>query len=305
MRCWLGFVACLMSLGLPACGRLGFGEHAPKAILRDAGDNSDAMADATTRDDAGSLRDAGLAANSCALASNGDYCNVLPHLDQRPVIDGKLDCALPLHSVIPQGWTGLGPIPSDHKGTRAAIAWHEEGVYFYVEVSDSSHFPAAGNQDVWCGDAIEAYVDSDGQFPIAPAYDDPGAIQLISAIPANAAVQSVRGGASYRNGDLATKRPWSTSNHATYFRPDGYVFEAFVTAEDLDLPGWSLRAGDQVGVDISADVSLSAAAVAAGQVGDCGTRAGQYFLRIAQQNCTGTTCTPYLNIAGLCTPVLR
>jgi hypothetical protein len=217
------------------------------------------------------------------------------------VIDGKLDCGLPLRTITPLDWTSTTPIPSDHQGARLAVAWHPEGLYFYVEVTDSAVARATSSNPVWCGDSVEVYVDSDGSYPDAPAYDDPGTIQLIAAAPSGADQPVSRDGERYRDGDLATPPTWNNTNHGAYFTDTGYVFEAFVTAEDQDLASFSLQPGDHIGFDIAINLTLTSP----GQAPDCDAHYGQYYLAIAQRNCSGMDCQPHDNSAALCSPVLH
>jgi hypothetical protein len=235
------------------------------------------------------------------VAAPGDFCTQLEQLPSRPVIDGKLDCQLPLRTIEPLDWTSATPIPADHLGARLAVAWHPEGIYFYVEVTDSSVSRATSDNPVWCGDSIEVYVDSDGLYPDAPNYDDPGTIQLIAAAPSGASQPVSRDGERYRDGELASPPSWNNTEHGTYFTDSGYVFEAFVTAEDQDLSSFSLAPGDHIGFDIAINVTLTSA----GQAPDCDVHYGQYFLTIAQRGCSTMSCQPHDNSAALCSPMLH
>lgn len=289
-------------LALPACGRLGFQEHA----LAVAGASDAGALDSDTLDS--SAIDAGTdaAANSCrAVEASDDYCRALPHLDHVPVIDGRPECGLPLRTFAPQGWVGVIPSISSDQGTpRFALAWHEQGIYVYLEIVDGSLLPPLAGTEIWCGDSAEAYVDSDGKFASATMYDNPGTSQFIATPPSNNPLAPLRA-ERFRDGDTATGRPWSTPNHTTFITDKGYGLEAFITAPDLDLDSWTLHAGDTVGVDVSANVSLTPAAVNARQPSDCGTRAGQWFLRSASSGCLDKACAPYRNTSAFCTPTLR
>src|SRR5947209_2226138 len=115
---WLVWVACL---GLAACGRVGFQEHAltPASMIDAGAASSDAGAPDADGADSG-LADAGTdgapndAAVSCKPVSSDDYCAALPHLDHLPVIDGQAECELNVRPFTPQGWVGSIPtIPSD------------------------------------------------------------------------------------------------------------------------------------------------------------------------------------------------
>src|SRR4029077_15936789 len=123
------------------------------------------------------------AAPSCTPSAARDYCLQLPALPQAPQFDGVLDCGPSLIDLPAIGWTASQALPSDNHA-RYAAAWRPDGLYFYVEVDDMLRLPAlASDVDPWCGDGVELYADSNGNYVSAPDYDDPGAMQLLAVAP--------------------------------------------------------------------------------------------------------------------------
>lgn len=281
----------------------------------EAGGSSDAARDAA-RDAALQPPDSGTAdasdgatpaidAGSCVTTQVADYCAELPHLPVAPLIDGRLECNLALHDVTPVAWTNTtSPIPAGHSA-RLAAAWREDGVYFFIEVTDATRLPRPSGTDVWCGDGTELYIDSDGSFAAAPMYDAPGAIQLLAMAPADDTTSVNTGGQRYRspNGGMLVG-PWSSPRYGAFPKPGGYVFEAFIQADDLDLTSWTLASGSSVGLDIAINVSVSSDPPPSGETPGCGLRLGQYFLRVDPAPCT-TNCFPFSTSAAFCAPVLR
>jgi hypothetical protein len=262
----------------------------------DAGDGAvapDASADAAT--DAGP---------SCTTTAVADYCTELPRLPVVPQIDGQLECDLQLHDITPVGWTNAtSPIPAGHLA-RLAAAWRDDGVYVFLDVTDDTRLPRATGSDVWCGDGTEVYVDSDGTYAAAPMYDAPGTIQALASAPPDDTTSVSTGGARYRSPNGGLVGPWSSPRYAAFPKPGGYVFEAFIQADDLDLATWTLMTGGAVGLDIGINVSVSTDPPPASETPDCGRRLGQYFLRIAPAPCA-SNCQPFANASAFCAPVLR
>src|SRR5688500_2421346 len=119
-------------------------------------------------------------------AAPPDYCARIPALAAPPAIDGAIEPGLRMQTLIPVGWqdTGdLGTAPIDVP-VELAIAYRPDGLYFVVDVRDADRFPAPPACGSYCGDAVELYVDHDGEFPAAPDYDAIGAMQLITRAPA-------------------------------------------------------------------------------------------------------------------------
>ncbi len=262
-----------LALVLAACGRVGYERGAPDGSTEDA------------------------TVPVCEASVVADYCAEVPALPAAPVIDGAVDCALPLRAIDPQGWYSVdaSPIPAG-VAARYAVAWRPDGLYFYVEVDDPAVFPSVATSGMlWCADSAEIYVDSDGVVAAPPAYDDPGARQLIARAPTGDTPETL--GDRYLTTTLLG--PWD-GGFVSVTRPGGYALEAFVDAADLGLGAWTLAEGANVGVDVGVNVSTADGAAST----DCGSRLGQYFLRVASSGTDGCNLRPYCNASAFCTPVL-
>jgi hypothetical protein len=179
---------------------------------------------------------------ACAAVA-GDPSARLPALPADPVIDGKLDCGAAVTPLPRSTWSGKTPLP-DTISAEVAIAWRPAGIYFWLHVVEPQRDPAVGAQMLFCGDTAHVFVDDDGVYPAAPMYGPTGTRQFLAAAPADAATVTRRGRIDvYPN----TIGPWS-QRFATFPTPDGYVLEAFITADELGVPGWRLAAGSVVGV---------------------------------------------------------
>jgi hypothetical protein len=264
-------------LCLSGCGFLGIESLPP---------GSDAATDALT--------DGG----QCEVVSPADYCASIPKISAIPVIDGAIDCGLVVQSFPPAGWfeTSGQPLPS-YVGTRFAAAWHPAGLYVYVEIDDISLYPAAVSPGMlFCGDSAEIYVDTDGTFSAAPTYDTPGTRQFLARAPMSGGQRESTGESFSMQTRIET---WRAAGFGTWARPGGYVLEAFITAEDLDIGALDFVAGGKIGLDLGVNVST-----ADGSPSECGTRIGQYFLR--DQATTSVPCygRPYCDVRAFCTPML-
>jgi hypothetical protein len=224
--------------------------------------------------------------------SNPDYCNGFPALGSVPVLDGEIDCALTLAPVVSARWTGPGVLPSDISAQYAA-AWYPNGIYVYIDVTDPTREPAPDPNNPYCGDGVEIHLDNDGLFSSAPRYDNPGTIQLVAMAPMND-TESRSVGSMYR--DTNRLGDWNPTRFATYPRPGGYRLEAMVTAEDLGLTTWDLMVAGRIGFDLSINVS--------GTPSGCGTRLGQYFLRIYTAGSAPCRGEPHCDVRAFCTPEL-
>jgi hypothetical protein len=210
-------------------------------------------------------------------------------LPNAPVIDGVLDCGPALVSIVPQGWNGVAPLPAGNSAAIAA-AWRPNGLYVFVRVTTPAVIPADPGSPPYDGAAAEVYVDSDGVFPNAPTYDNPGAAQMIVEAPPSVSMPA-KIGDRYRNAvDLGV---WTSTQFGTFPTANGFVFEAFVAAADLGLSMWTLASGNHVGFDVSVDVSYATAAM----MGPQGHRNGQYFLHVG-------AAPPYSDPRSFCTPTL-
>lgn len=236
-----------------------------------------------------------LASASCepevSLAREAEGCQFMAPLAGEPIVDGTIEQGLALLPLQPQGWTGPGSLPSDVKA-RYATAWRKDGLYAFVAV-DRTIVTAARDMDLFCGDAVEVFVDDDGQHEMPPAYDDPGAVQLIVTAPGDAGARAER----YRT--YARLEPWRNMAWASVRTATGYVVEAFIAADDLDLAAWSLMQGTRVGLNIAVDV--------AGPTSDpvCEGRLGQFVLRVDPAAPPDMCALPYCNVNSFCTATLE
>lgn len=283
------------------CGYVGFDEGPARADLgMDAGldlgveASGDASADASAdaQSDAAPTLDAG----RCPGPSTFPACDRLRAIPDAPVIDGIVECGLALEPLVPQGWTVVEPVPSTHRA-EFVVAWHPDGVYFFVHVITPTVRPAAALSDVYCGDGVEVYLDADGVFAAPPAYDVPGTRQFVIPAPSGASSSRAVG---YVDGH--SEAAWMAGRAIAVRTADGYAVEAFVRREDVFLAGGALASGDAVGIDVAVNV-----AGAVDRWGVCGRRLGQYFLHAANTTtppaapCDGL---PYCDVRGFCAPTL-
>jgi hypothetical protein len=248
------------------------------APVSDAGDSG---ADAASLD----------GAPACGYAPQplADWCTKIPELTAPAVIDGALDCGLVTRTITPQAYNVMGTPDSI---VDYAIAWSSEGLYFYAKVHDPVVLPAPLADEVWQGDSVELYVDSDGVYGAPPAYDS-ATRQLVIAAPA-ASVPSTRG-------EIFAVPPtgvaWTSTRFGAFSSSDGYVVEALVTAEDLGLTTWALVADGHIGFDVGLNVSAETP-----DGGTQGTRIGQYFLRVDPSD--AVSGHPFQSVAAFCNPTL-
>lgn len=264
-------------------------DGASEGSTAEAGSGSDAS-DATA--------DAAVDAPTCTVTASAsiDYCATVPFLPQAPVIDGSLDCGLPLLDVTPIGWSG-GAAPPDATA-QYAVAWRPDGLYFFVHVHDPSLVPADASELTWQGDAVEIYADSDGLYAAPPAYDNPGTRQFTVAAPPDAQSSVARAQIWYTGS--VSGASWTSTQFRSYGVADGYVVEAFVTGQDLGLSSLALVAGGQVGMDLSIDVSYPTDQ--GPDAGGFGNRLGQYYLRVAAPDAGGGI--PPFDVRAFCVPTL-
>ena len=310
-----------------ACGRIGYKELAE--ISGDASGEQDAMpggssggmapVDATgsggatndsrvadgaqdvTAAEASSGSDASDAAPdapacTAVVPAGNDYCTSVPFLPQPPVIDGKVDCGLPLVDVVPVGWGGASPPDAT---AQYAVAWRPDGLYFFVRMHDPTLVPAEPSESTWEGDAVELYMDSDGKYADPPAYDNPGTRQITVAAPPNAQSSVARAQLWYTGS--VTGAVWTSTQFRAYGTADGYVVEAFVTGPDLGFTSsLALAAGGQVGMDLAIDVGYPTDQ--GPDAGGFGNRLGEYYLRVASPDAGGGI--PPFDPRAFCVPAL-
>jgi len=241
-----------------------------------------APTDAGTKDTSGDAT-----AQTCVLAAPPNYCAALPSLPQPPLIDGSLECGLTLSPIPPLGWTGAGAEPD--KSASYAAAWHRDGLYVYVEVHGGAIRPHPPEQPIFCGDAVELYVDSDAETDDAGMYDSSGTMQFVVAAPSATAPMD-----AFRFIQGAPQGGWISQLLRVTPLADGYSVEALITGADLGL--WEWHPNAQLGFSIVIDV--------AGTDGPpsregCTAQSGQFFLRLGEPHgsCPGQ---PWCDARAFC-----
>jgi hypothetical protein len=226
------------------------------------------------------------APTACVQSANQDFCSKLPKLPAMPSIDGALECGLTLRALEPLGWNGAGPLPA--KSASYAAAWRPEGLYIYVQVAEQPVASHPNDQPLYCGDAVELYVDGQSAADDDAGMYGMGTMQFVIAAPSqNATMEAAR----FSNG--VPQGAWVSNNFRTASTPDGYSVEALITAADLGL--WQWTPSDRIRFSIAIDV--------AGAAGDaklhCGLQAGQYFLKVSDPtpSCKGE---PWCDVRAFC-----
>ena len=267
------------------------GQDMDAAAHEDADVANDAAADSAS-DDA-SADDAGDAA-SCSPTNGTDYCTGLPALSDAPVIDGVLDCGPQLRPITPSAWNGAAPVPTRHAASFA-LAHRPDGIYVYIEVRGQTPIPHPSTDPIYCGDAIELYLDADAVIASTGTYDSPGTVQMIAAAPASLAAPNAH---AERFVAGATQGAWTSTEYEIAWLDDGYVFEAFVVAADLGLASWSPATA--LGLDIVIDVGAAAGTPDL----RCGLQLGQYFLRVSSVTPSSCGGEPWCDTRAFCVPAL-
>jgi hypothetical protein len=245
----------------------------------------------------GPTSEAGQAADaSCtpATSTTVDYCTAVGPLPAAPAIDGVLDCGVPLWSMPVLGWGGPGVLPQAVRAQLAA-AWRADGLYLFVHITGAgpTRYPAPSGAHSYCGDAVELFVDDDGQYDVPTQYDDPGTIQLVAAAPSNS-VTTESVGEMWRGASFVA--PW-TGRYVAVRTGDGFDVEAFVVATDLGLSSWSLAQGSHVGLDVAVDLGDPTMPATS-----C-PRLGQFMMQIPDPEaggCNRAAC----NTSAFCNPTL-
>jgi len=239
---------------------------------------------------------------ACADPAALQYCSQLPRLRGTHFIDAERECGLGLETVSPSGWSGSGTVPDIQ--VAYAAAWSSQGLYVYVEVHGQRATPHSNAEPVFCGDAIEIYVDSDAQGDDAGTYDPSGTMQFVVAAPLEET--TLPDAARFIQGRPAG--PWISTLLRVKPLVDGYAVEAVVTASDLGL--WQWAPAERLGFSLAIDVAgtARAATAAAPAVANeapepCSARLGQLFLKRedTEDPCRGE---PWCDARAFCTPVL-
>ena len=225
---------------------------------------------------------------ACVNAAQLDYCAALPGLTHAPAIDGALECGLTLLPVTPVGFKGPGDAPD--KRASYAAAWSSTGLYVYVEVHGGPPAPHAPEQPIFCGDAVEVFVDSDATWNDDGTYDATGTMQFVIAAPGAATMDAQR----FLQGK--PQGAWVTPALRVSALADGYSVETLIGAADLGLWQWTpeMQLGFSIGLD------LAAVPGAAGpSTSGCAEQAGQFFLHVAEPHgdCDGA---PWCDARAFC-----
>jgi hypothetical protein len=222
------------------------------------------------------------------------HCEQLYALGGLPRIDGLLEHGLSLETMTPVGWSS-GAVPDGHR-MRLAVAWHREGLCFYIEISDPHRNPANLAMPVWQGDAVELFVDHDAAFAPPGAYDSAGTKYFIVAAPGSDALAATRADVYLPAG---YQSHWKRSRWLSVPTAAGYIVEAFVTGEDLGLRDLDLQPGSNVGFNLGHDISYPP-----GEEGAAGNREGQCLYKVAQPFAGQPYDYPFQNSSVFCTPTL-
>jgi hypothetical protein len=226
-------------------------------------------------------------------------CDALPALGSRPVIDGVVEAGLRLEDFSGGTWYGSYPNQPTLVSGSYTVAWHADGVYFYAEVLDPTRTPTPP-PDSWIdGPGVELFVDSDGRYANAPAYDDPGTAHFIVVAPLADDGPLSRAGAFIGADYLGTGTSWTSTLFAAFPKSSGYAVEAFVVRQDLRLTEWRPAPATRVGFDIAINAGCD--------LGPCQNpkRSGQLALRTAEQTSDCFDCIfPAQTVAAFCNPEL-
>lgn len=226
------------------------GDVASDSSMTAPPDSSTGASDSSARDSqAGGDADA----QACTPPTPGnlDDCKSLIEKPSAPLIDGVLDCGVPLWDMPEAGWTGNDPVPSSIKAQIGA-AWRTDGLYLFVRVTGAGahRYPAPAGDGPWCGDAVELFVDSTGIYPDAPDYNVPGTMQFILVAPSDS---MSRAQVAEQFSDGNDEGAWN-GEFFTVRTADGFDAEAFIQAADLGLATWSLAPSGNVGLDVAVDI---------------------------------------------------
>ena len=176
---------------------------------------------------------------------------------------------------------------------RYAAAFGDEGLYLYVAVQGLPTTPHAPDQPLFCGDAVELFVDADGVLDPQGSYESTGTMQFVVAAPGAMGVGMEAG--KFMQGKPFG--PWVSNALKVLSTQDGYAVEALISAADLGL--WSWQPMRQLGFDLAVDFA------AAGAPLDpiCSSARSQRFLKLASEAppCAGQ---PWCDTRAFCVPQL-
>jgi Carbohydrate family 9 binding domain-like len=223
-------------------------------------------------------------------------CDALPRLDFDPVIDGFRDddCAAPLFAS--SDWVWIAGVDGKDTTTTArfAAARVPSGVWFFVEVNDEDVLPAA-NAAVYEADAVEVYVDTDGEFT-NKHYDEPGTVQLVIAAPRTT---DPSGSARvWRYIEMEDQGPHLMSSAGAFTTGNGYVIEMIVRPGDVGMPTPTFS-NDKIGFNVAVDTCD-----ADGLAEPCTSRTGQLLFHCPTNGAGNCSAHPADQTGAFCTPSL-
>ncbi|HTU57501.1 MAG TPA: hypothetical protein VMF89_03690 [Polyangiales bacterium] len=221
---------------------------------------------------------------ACVVASELSPCDALPRLAAAPQLDGVLECGLQLHPL------ALPSMPLTAAVSYAA-AWSDAGFYVYIEVHAPPSPTRSALEPLYCGDAVEVFVDSDGLAGTDGRYNAPGTMQFVIGAPEGTDMITGR----YLAGE--PQGPWISDKLSVAQLDDGYAVETLVVGSDLGL--WEWRPSGQMGFNLA--VNFAGAGEPRGA--PCTTGVGQSVLRVAapQLACDGR---PWCDTRSFCWPLL-
>ena len=161
--------------------------------------NDDAGANDATTDTTSSDADTGV---TCTPPGGGDPCTSIPMLAGAQVVDCRPDefCNVPVLTFLADA-DGDASVPATFQ-----VAWSDAGLHVYVRVRKWPVVPAAGDNGVYAGDAIELFTASSSADLTGSQDDD--AIHLAVSPPATAAMPGGR--ATYFVANVGTYNGMST-----------------------------------------------------------------------------------------------
>jgi hypothetical protein len=225
---------------------------------------------------------------ACVPLTEVDPCLALPHMAAKPEIDGELECGLTLHD-----WPLTAAAAQAH--VVYAAAWSEAGFYVFIQVHAPASPPRPEAEPLYCGDALEIFVDSDGEPGASGRYNAPGTMQFVVAAPQAGDSRPSTG--RFLAG--LSQGPWISSNLNVMPLEDGYQLEALIEGPDLGL--WSWHPNVKLGFNLA--VNLAGAGELRGM--PCTTGVGQSVLQLAAEmpaeNCDGK---PWCDSRSFCLPGL-
>lgn len=221
---------------------------------------------------------------ACAAMTEVSPCDALPRLAAAPNIDGMLECGLVLHPLALPGMSLSAAV-------SYAAAWSDSGVYLYIEVHAPPSPARPQLEPLYCGDAVEIFVDSDGLPGTEGRYNAPGTMQFVVGAPSAADMDTGRFLAGSPQG------PWISTNLSVSPLPDGYAVETLVVGSDLGL--WEWQPSGQIGFNLAVNL----AGVGEPRGAPCTTGVGQSVLRVAAPalECDGK---PWCDTRSFCWPTL-